>query len=772
MIVQRIKQFSAVLLLAVIFSLVLSPAGVVIAEKSAVASILSSMTTEDKICQMLVLNFGTGTDSAGHQVLSSAARQTLQQHCFGGVFFYAQNTADNEDAVRLIDSIQTANASGGASRPQLLFAADQEGGSITRLGHGTQTPGNMALGAVNDVSAASSVGQLIGSELNALGISVDFAPVLDVNNNPANPVIGIRSFSDSAWITASLGAGYISGLMSTGTVACVKHFPGHGDTATDSHTGLPCINKTYQQLKNNELIPFQSAINSGAEMVMTAHIQFPQIETETYTSPISGQTITLPATLSEKIISDILRGDMGFRGVVITDGMAMDALTAHFSPVEASRLAIEAGVDLLLSPVSPYNSSGMATLENLISSLTSMAENGQLTMSKIDAAVTRILSLKQRHGLLDRYDNSDLASRIRNAVQTVGSDSHHETEWAITKRAVTLVKNASNTLPLTRANEKTVLLTASDSEILSAEYAKALLISHGKLASGADVRIYTYDGQSYDSLVSKIGNAANVIAISEVKNVSGLHSSKAQLIDSLISYVHSKGNRFILLSAHLPYDAARFTSADAVMLAYSSKSMNEDPRVTEGTVSQYGPNIPAAIYMAFSASDAPTAHLPVNIPKLDSSHNFTSEILYARGFGLTYSASPAGPTPTPSEAPSTIPQPTDTPSDMPTEAPVATQSPEPSEAPGEDPALPVETETPAPDGTPEPTQTEQFSDDPAAPLTEAPTDAPSGSPIPDSTPGGNTGPGGSGKSPVPAVLIAAAAAAVLGTAAYLILRKK
>ncbi|MBQ2111149.1 MAG: hypothetical protein II191_05320, partial [Clostridia bacterium] len=307
MITARIKQIAAGVLLALIATIVLSPIGLVYAETAEVSSLLSSMTTEDKICQMLVLNFGAVTDSAGHQVLSGAARQELERHCFGGVLFDAQSTADNEDTVRLVDSIQTANASGGAFRPQLLFAADQEGGSITRLGHGTQTPGNMALGAINDDAAARSVGSLIGSELKALGISVDFAPVLDVNSNPSNPVIGIRSFSDSAWMTASLGVSYMSGLMSTGTVACLKHFPGHGDTATDSHTGLPCIDKSYSQLQGNELIPFKSAINAGAEMIMTAHIQFPQIETETYNSPISGQTITLPATLSKRIISGILR---------------------------------------------------------------------------------------------------------------------------------------------------------------------------------------------------------------------------------------------------------------------------------------------------------------------------------------------------------------------------------------------------------------------------------------------------------------------------------
>lgn len=707
-----IRRFAVITAVFFLLSLCL-PFSAAISETSSVRRTLAAMTTEEKICQMLMISFGWAEDSGGHQVLSSGAAQALRRHCFGGLILFAQNVEDNADTVRLIDSMQRENAAGGTERPQLFLACDQEGGSITRLGHGTQTPGNMALGAIGDAQAARSVGQLIGSELSALGISVDFAPVVDVNSDPSNPVIGIRSFSDSAWNTASLGSSFMQGLSSRGTIACLKHFPGHGDTGTDSHTGLPCINKTYNELMQTELVPFRTCINAGAEMIMTAHIQFPLIDTEQYTSPATGRTCTLPATLSHRFITEILRGDLGFGGVVITDAMGMDAIASNFGLIEASRLAIEAGVDILLTPVSAAGSGGISALESYISTLVSMADSGEIPMEKIDAAVARILRLKQRHGLLGAYSSAGLEQRIANAVSTVGSSAHHAAEWAITKRAITLVKNDGDTLPLAGSGERTVILTASDSERLSVRYAIGLLESEGKLPQGAPIEIYTYDGQSYNSLISRIGSADNVIAISEIKSASALRSSKAELIDRLISYVHSKGGRFVILSAHLPYDAARFQAADAIILAYSSKSMNEDPRVTPGAA-QYGPNIPAAVYTIFDRAGSPTGQLPVRIPALNANHYFTSATLYERCYSQSYSFLP-----TPSAVPSAAPEPTGTPA----------QSGGTDEPQSSDPAASEPATEPSPSA--EPTQGE-LSAAPDASLTPAADDT--YSPIPEETP--------------------------------------
>ncbi len=250
------------------------------AAAAAPESILSSMTTQDKVAQMLMpmLRYYVDEEGCRHgmDVLTEDAAKTLETYGFAGIVLFAQNTADTQKAVKLVDDMQRANAGHPA---QLLVGIDQEGGYITRLGQGTQLPGNMALGAAGDAALAEKAGAIIGAELKSMGINFDFAPVVDVNSNPANPVIGTRSFSDDAFLAAKLGVGFMKGLQSEGVISTLKHFPGHGDTATDSHTGLPRIDGTLADLKARELVPFQAAGDAGGEAIMTAHIQDPGNET-------------------------------------------------------------------------------------------------------------------------------------------------------------------------------------------------------------------------------------------------------------------------------------------------------------------------------------------------------------------------------------------------------------------------------------------------------------------------------------------------------------
>ncbi len=670
-----LKVISAVI--AAVLVVGLFPGAAKTSAENTIEEAVSNMSTEEKLCQMLVLSFGYAQDADGNQFLPSSVASLIKKYCLGGVILFAQNCEGVEGTVRYIDSLQTANALGGSSRPQLLICTDQEGGTITRLGYGTQMPGNMALGADPDPGDAFIAGRIIGSELNSLGISVDFAPVVDVNSNPANPVIGVRSFSDSAEIAGERGRQFVSGLMSTGTIASLKHFPGHGDTSTDSHTGLPLIEKTYAELEDCELLPFGECIEQGAEMIMTAHIQFPNIETGRYVSRKTGREVCLPATLSKTIVTDILRNDLGFDGVVITDSMTMDALSEHFDKYDSAKLAIEAGVDMLLMPVNPIGSAGAAALENYIAKLVWMAENGELSMDRIDAAVTRILRLKQRHGLTAPYDGSNIESRIASASAVVGSTDNHAAEWAIAKKCITLLKNEDELIPLIRENEKTVILAKDESERFSVQYAVDLIRTEGMLAKGAEIRVLDYTDNSLDAIFGELRGTDNVIIISELRSESALRGSTARKIDSIISFVHSNGGKVILLSALLPYDAARFRSADAIMLAYSSRGMNEDPRKTDGTSLQYGPNIPAAVYLMFSSGETPSGILPVNIPALGSDNRFTGEVLYPRGASLRYDIQ-IDPTPAPTETP--VPSETTLPTEAVSLTPTSPAFPLPTQA--------------------------------------------------------------------------------------------
>ncbi len=642
------KRFCSFLLVVLLLSLSAAVTPVAATEKTP-EQYLAAMSTEDKISMMIMPAFRWTTDSEGKRTnvteITDDVAATLQKHSYAGVILFLENTATNAGTTRLIDALQKTNAAGG-DRPQLLISTDQEGGNVTRLTQGTMTPGNMALGAINDLSITKEVAAMLGNELTAIGFNADFAPVVDVNNDPANPVIGVRAFSDDAQAVAQHGSAFVEALNGTGVISTLKHFPGHGDTDTDSHTGLPAINKTYAQLKQNELIPFQACIDAGAQMIMTAHIVYPQIETGTYVSKQTGETIHLPATLSKTIITDILRGDMGFDGVVTTDAMEMAAIAKHFDRYDAAKLAINAGVDILLMPFELRTKDHFDEMDNYIATLAQQADSGAISMDKINAAVLRILQLKEKNGLFQAYDGSDIESRVQNAVDTVGTKASHDREWEITKKAITLVKNDNDTLPLTTPNQKTVVLVPYDDETIPMHYAVRKLTEDGKLPEGAVVEAYSYYKKTPAEVLPMIEGADNVVFMSEIYGASGLKNELAAAADALADTVHKNGGKFVVMSVSLPYDAARFQKADAIMLAYLPCSMPVDPQDKVKEMRQYGPNMPVALYMMFSKDDAPTAKLPIQIPQLDAEYNFTDTVLYARGFGLTYDT----------EAPTTQPQ--------------------------------------------------------------------------------------------------------------------
>lgn len=627
--------------LAILLALVLALSTISVIPASAQSKAeqyLETMSTEDKISQMIMPAFRYSYDSENNRsnvtAITDDIAATIGKHSYSGVILFGQNTPTNENTVRLVDALQKANAVN--SRPRLLITIDQEGGSVTRLGQGTMMPGSMALGAANDLSLTREAASMMGRELSALGINADFAPDVDVNNNPANPIIGVRSFSDDPQMVSEHGREFVKALNESGVISTLKHFPGHGDTDTDSHTGLPCINKSYEELKQNELIPFQACIEAGSQMIMTAHIVYPQIEKQTYISKLTGEAINLPATLSKTIISDILRGDMGYSGVVITDAMEMDAIAKHFDRIDAAKLAIEAGVDILLIPVDTTTKAGFADMDAYISTLAQLADSGQISMDKINAAVLRILTLKENNGLFSAYDGTDIETRVQNAIDSVGTKGNHDKEWEIAKKGMTLVKNEDNALPLSRTNEKTVVLVPYNDETNPMNYAIRKLKEDGKFPEGATFEAYSYYKKAIDEVLPMIEGADNVVFMSEIYGASALKGDAARMADTIADTIHEKGGRFIVMSVSLPYDAARFQKADAIMIAYLPRSMPVDPGDKVKEIEQYGANMPVAMYMMYSAADAPTAKLPINIPALDDSYSFSDTLLYERGFGLTY----------------------------------------------------------------------------------------------------------------------------------------
>ena len=592
-------------------------------------AMLARMTTEEKIAQMLMPAFQGYTDEKGEVQKLTEMRpeiaETLKKHGFAGVIFFAANMADTEQAVRLVDAMQSANAA-AAGRPQLLTAVDQEGGPVVRLGHGCQMTGNMALGAIGDPAAAEQAGRLIGEELSAVGVNYDAAPVVDVNVNPQNPVIGLRSFSDDPALVAQLGTALMAGIRSTGVISTLKHFPGHGDTATDSHTGLPRIEKGLDELKRFELIPFQACIDAGAEAIMTAHIQYPLIEKQTMVSVETGEEISLPATLSKTILTDLLRGEMDFDGVIISDAMNMDAIARHFEPLTVAQKAIEAGVNIILMPVDTSAVDGLAALDQYISDLAALVDEGTIPLARVNDSVLRTLRLKEKHGLLEPYDGSDLDGRVAHALETVGSEAHHAIEAGLAARALTLIKNERELLPLQIRDEKTLILVPLDSEVQSAVYAAETLKSEGKLPEAADVRAVSYSAFSKADLE----NVRHLIAVSAIYGAREMDpwtkdGAYSLLLDKVIDAVHEAGGDVTIVSAQLPYDAERFQDADAVVIAWYAKGMTEDIRALEQTPLSYGPNLPAALMQILNPEGVFPGTLPIKLPDVDADGQFVEQ---------------------------------------------------------------------------------------------------------------------------------------------------
>lgn len=599
---------------------------------------IEAMPTQDKITQMIIPTFryyrDENSDRNYIQEIDDNITAQLKRYAFGGVILFGANCIENEKVVRFIDDLQAANAREG--RAQLLIAIDQEGGSVTRLEQGTMTSGNMALGAADDLKLTEESASLIAEELKVLGINTDFAPVADINNEPNNPIIGIRSFSDDPDTVAEHVVAFMKGLKKQGIISCLKHFPGHGNTDTDSHSGLPKIDKSYEELLECELIPFKEGIRKGADMIMTAHIQFPQIETEKFISHTTKEEIYLPSTLSKTILSDILRGDLGYEGVIVSDSMKMKAITTHFTLNEAAEMAIEAGIDIMLIPIDGNIPEEDHELEDVIAYLCKEVENGKISEDRLNESVKRIFKLKQKYGLLDTYERRDMDEAISEVNATVGSPDHHDREFETAKKTITLVKN-DGVLPLPGEGNNDVIIVPTREMVRSCKYALRLLRKDGKISVLNDVSVYTpEDLKDPEAIISE---ADHLIFISvmydgtdiDPYSVWGEYSGN---LDKLISIAWRQDIPTVMVSAGLPYDAARYQRADAIVLSYQTSGMYEFPDDKDHGISEYGPNPIAAVYMLY-AGDEYTGKVPVDIPYLNGWYQNTDKILYPNGHHLT-----------------------------------------------------------------------------------------------------------------------------------------
>jgi beta-N-acetylhexosaminidase len=514
------------------------------AQQAWVESTLASLTLRERAGQMVnvwVLGDYTNTrDPSFAEVL-----RWIEKDHVGGV------TMSLGSPIEVAEKI---NAMQRASRVPLMVGADLEpnlgrleGGVFAHYmidgGGATVFPTAMAIAATGRDDDAYAVGRAIGREAKAAGILVNFAPTVDVNNNPANPVINTRSFGEDARRVATLSAAFVRGSQDAGVVATIKHFPGHGDTDVDSHAGLPIVGASLARLDSVELVPFGAAIDAGAGMVMTAHLALPAVQGDS----------TTPATLAPKIITGLLRDRLHFSGLAITDAMTMGGIGKGYTTEESSVLAVQSGADVLLKPSDPTKA---------VDALVRAVETGSISRARIDSSVRRILEVKVRTGLA-----AHPLVPLDTLRDVVGAPEHRALAADIARRAITLLRDQANLIPGPTTG-RTVLVQYMPETELKAGRAFAAEVRD----AAGDAKVFKIGpgtaSSTLDSIARACRGAERVIVATYVRRIEG--EGRVAIPERVATWIDSLAvrDRVVLVSLGNPYLIRQFPQVGTYLVTY------------------------------------------------------------------------------------------------------------------------------------------------------------------------------------------------------------
>jgi len=402
--------------------------------------------------------------------LPEGLAQMITSTNVGGIVLFAENVQEIAQVVQLTHDIQQASMKSVQAKP-LIISMDQEGGRVARFAKMTGFSGNMAIGASypeHGTYFAAQVNGAIAKELKVLGINNNYAPVVDVNTNVDNPVINTRSFGESAMQVSELGASAVNAIQAEGVMATLKHFPGHGDTHVDSHLGLPRVDHDRALIDAVDLAPFAWAIkHSQPAMIMTAHIQYPALDDSVFISK-SGEKIIRPATMSRKILSDILRKDMEFDGIIATDALDMAGVTHFFTDVEAVVETFIAGADLAVMPFKVRTPEDITAfnvfIKDVAKALMIRVEKGDYQLAEFEQSIARLNRYKKQYV---EVENVSIAQQLQSANAIIANEKHLNTEQNLASAAVTLLKN-KKLLPLNVADVKKLHFVVANQQELTA----------------------------------------------------------------------------------------------------------------------------------------------------------------------------------------------------------------------------------------------------------------------------------------------------------------
>ncbi|MER5749800.1 glycoside hydrolase family 3 N-terminal domain-containing protein [Streptomyces sp. NPDC002088] len=562
-------------------------------------ALLSRMTLEEKVGQLFVMRVyghsATAPDQADidanlNEIGVRTAADLIAKYRVGGIIYFtwAHNTRDPQQIADLSNGIQAASLEQPRGLP-VLISTDQEHGIVCRVGKpATLLPGAMAVGAGGSRADAHTLGRISGAELRAIGIRQDYSPVADVNVNPANPVIGVRSFGADPDAVAGLVAAEVKGYQETGVAATAKHFPGHGDTAVDSHFGFPVITHSRELWEELDAVPFRAAIRADIDSIMTAHIMVPALDD-------SGD----PATLSHPILTGILREELGYDGVVVTDSLGMEGVRTKYGDDRVPVLALKAGVDQLLNPPS---------IDVAWNAVLNAVRDGELTEARLDESVLRVLRLKAKLGLFEKPHVSRAG-----VDRTVGTAEHLATADRIAERTTTLLVNEGRVLPLSRRTHGRVLVVGADPASPSGTTGPPTGVLAAALAElGFSAKaLSTGTAPSAAVIAQAVAAAADADAVVVgTYNVTATSSQKT-LVEQLVA----TGKPVVAVAVRNPYDVAQLSSVQACLAAYSwtDVELRAAARVIAGRVVPHG-------------------KLPVPVQRADD----PAQVLYPVGYGLTY----------------------------------------------------------------------------------------------------------------------------------------
>lgn len=568
-------------------------------DDKALRALISRMTLEEKVGQLFVMRVyghsATAPDQADidanlKEIGVRTAAELIAKYRVGGIIYFAwaHNTRDPHQIAALSNGIQQASLELPRGLP-LLISTDQEHGIVARVGKpATLFPGAMALGAGGSRADARTVGRVSGAELRAIGISQDYSPVADVNVNPANPVIGVRSFGADPDAVAGLVAAEVKGYQCSGVAATAKHFPGHGDTAVDSHFGFPVITHSRELWSELDAVPFRAAIRAGIDSIMTAHIMVPALDP-------AGD----PATLSHPILTGILRGELGYDGVVVTDSLGMEGVRTKYGDDRVPVLALKAGVDQLLNP---------PDLGVAWNAVLNAVRGGELTEARLDESILRVLRLKAKHGLLsDPYVRDAAVDRV------VGIPAHLRAADRIAERTTTLLVNKEGLLPLSRRRTPRVLVVGADPASPSLSDGPPTTVAAAELTGlgFTATALSTGTAPSAATIARAVTATADADAVVVLTYNLTATGSQKTLVESLVA----TGVPVTAVAIRNPYDIARIPGVGAALASYSwtDVEVRAAARVIAGRVD-------------------PRGRLPVAVQRADD----PAQVLYPIGYGLRY----------------------------------------------------------------------------------------------------------------------------------------